>query len=153
MTLINFNTSISSIQYDVYKYKLDNKISYNKRRLYKYKVDNKVYDLRTEDNFKFLFNVELDKNHWDTFRNKGMWEYYLSSLNLAELVITHIKGLTKTNKFHTIEFPEEMEDLFEEVTFKLHPHKSTKVLKIKWFSDEFIDPPKEGTLNLAIFHN
>lgn len=164
MNLINFNPSASKIQYDGYKYKLDNnltynvegELSYNKRKLHKYRVNEIIYDLRTEDYFKYLFHVEVDEETWEGFKSDHKWEYYLSSLNLLELVIRHISGLVKFNKFTNIILPEELEDLGLHQSLKLtslSKAKYPKTLDVRWFGDDYTSVPHPGYVNLAIFHN
>lgn len=165
MNLINFNPSPSKIQYDGYKYKLEEGISYlggeylsyNKRRLHKYKVHNKIYDLKTEDFFKYLFYVEVNENSWKKFKDEGKWEYYLSTLNLLDPIINHIIGLIKFNKFSSVILPEELEELNLRENLKLYDKnsniKNLKTMTISWFSDEFIRIPNPNHINLSIFHN
>jgi hypothetical protein len=147
MNVTNFNLSRSKTQYDVYKYKLDDYISYNKRKVYRYKVTDSVYDLRTEKLYKYLMKVEVSEQDWDNFKINNSWEYFITSFDLLDTILNHIHGLLKINSFRTIEMPEELEDLIE---FK--PNLSTnKKLKIKWFNDfSFIE---ENTLNLTVFSN
>lgn len=164
MNLINFNPSVSKIQYDGYKYKLDEGIvcnldgnlSYNKRRLHKYRVNEVIYDLRTEDLFKYLFHVEVNESSWNQFKDEGYWEYYLSSLNLLDYIIKHIVGLVKFNRFTEVILPEELKELDLYSKLKIcNPNKvkSPKTLEIGWFSDEFNGIPNSNHINLAIFHN
>lgn len=147
MNVTNFNLSRSKTQYDVYKYKLDDYISYNKRKVYRYKVNDLVYDLRTEKLYKYLIKVEVDEKEWLKFRENNSWEYFITSFDLLNTILDHINGLLKINSFREIEIPEELEDLID---FEVNP-STNKKLKIKWFNEfSFLE---ENTLNLSIFSN
>lgn len=147
MNVTNFNLCRSKTQYDVYKYKLDEYISYNKRKVYRYKVGDQVYDLRTEKLYKYLIKVEVSKKDWKKFKDDSSWEYFITSFDLLDTIVDHINGILKINNFSGIEIPEELEDLISFEPSEL----SDKTLKIKWFNKfSFIE---EDTLNLTIFSN
>jgi hypothetical protein len=148
MTIIDFTFSKSKTQYDVYKYKIDEGISYNRRKAYRYKVGDIVYDLRTQDTFKYLIKIEVEKSTWKKFRYENEWEYYLTSLNLLDVVVDHLISFLKINSFYKISLPEELEDL---VPYKLDPSSSLE-LDIQWFNN-FNNPKTKNVLNLAVFHN
>lgn len=148
MTIIDFTFSKSKTQYDVYKYKIDEGISYNRRKAYRYKVGEVVYDLRTQDTFKYLIKIEVEKSTWKKFRYENEWEYYLTSLNLLDVVVDHLISFLKINSFYKISLPEELEDL---IPYELDPSSSLE-LNIQWFNN-FNNPKTKNVLNLAVFHN
>jgi hypothetical protein len=147
MNLTDFTFSLSKTQYDVYKYKLDDEISYNRRKVYRYKVSDKVYNLRTEDNYKYLIKVEVSEKAWESFKKDDSWEYLVTSLNLLDVIVDHLNGFLKMNSFKEVILPEELEDL---VDFKLDP-ESTKTLNITWFNK--LKTKVKDTLTLVIFNN
>lgn len=153
MNLLHFNTSVSPIQYDVYKYKLDNKISYNKRRSYKYKSGDCIYDLRTEDNYKYLFEVRVSADTWSKFINND-WEYQLVYLNLVDLVIDHLSGFISGNKFNNIIFPDELGEVFELIPLPKYKNlaQTNRTLRVNWFESEIKENnDKESCLDIVIF--
>jgi hypothetical protein len=147
MNLTNFNLSLSKTQYDVYKYKLDPYISYNKRKIYRYKVEDLVYDLRTEKLYKYLIKVEVDRKKWFNFKDENSWEYLITAFNLLDTIISHINGILKINSFCKVILPEDLEDL---ISFELNPSSKT-TLNISWFNT--FDSVSPETLNLSIFSN
>jgi len=146
MNRVNFSFCPSKTQYDLYKYKLDEEISYSKRKLYRSKVKGKLYDLRTEDFTKYLIKVEVDKKSWEKFKLET-WEHTISSLNLVDTIAMHIQGILEVNSFRKIILPEDLEELID---YKENP-LSTFELEVSWF--DVFTSSSSGKLNISVFHN
>lgn len=146
MNRVNFSFYPSKTQYDLYKYKLEDGISYSKRKLYRYRVKDKLFDLRTENFTKYLIKVEVDKKIWKKFKTET-WEHTIASLNLVETVVLHLKGILEVNAFHTIILPEDLEDLID---YKEDP-LSEFSLEVSWFDIFTENSPNK--LNLTVFYN
>jgi hypothetical protein len=141
----NFIPNLSKTQYDLYKYKIGDSISYGKRKVYRYPVHGMVYDLKTELHFKYLYKLNIHKDSWDKFRTET-WEHLLHELNIYEDVIDHVRSLASFNGFNSITFPDGnhlIDDLVDT--------KSDLELKVDWFRDEKFRP-HDKQLYLVIFH-
>lgn len=144
MNKLNFKTDISKTQYDLYKYKIGSSVSYGKRKVYRYPVNGIYYNLKTEPNFKFLYEVGVDQRTWDSFV-EDEWETYLYELNLYEDIIDHLKGLVGFNNFGKITLPEGL-DIPNESSIK-----SELELIVDWFRDTKFKPTS-NQVYFVIFH-
>ena len=145
MNRLNFKTSISKTQYDLYKYKIGDYVSYGKRKVYRYPVNGVVYDLKTEIFFKYLYKLQIPEERWEVFI-KDDWETLLHELNLYEDVIDQIKGLVEFNGFKDIKLP----DGLELTDLKLNPNSELELI-VDWFRDESIRP-NDKQVYFIIFH-
>lgn len=144
MNKLNFKTDLSKTQYDLYKYKIGEVVSYGKRKVYRYPVNGVIYNLKTEHTFKYLYEVGVDQKDWDSFK-ESEWENYLFELNMYEDIIDHLKGLVGFNNFGTIILPEGL-DLPNESYVK-----SDLELIVDWFRDPSFRP-KSHQVYFVIFH-
>jgi len=144
MNKLNFDIEKSKTQYDIYKYKLGNKISYSKRKIYRYSVKGIVYNLRTEPRFKYLFKLGISLKDWEDFCG-DLWEHKLYELDLYSNIFNHLKGFTSFNKFNSIKLPEDFD-------LDLQEHESSEIeLVVDWFRNEEFKP-KQNQVYLVIFH-
>lgn len=144
MNRLNFKTSISKTQYDLYKYKIGDYVSYGKRKVYRYPVNGVVFDLKTEIFFKYLYKLQIPEERWDIFK-VSEWETILYELNLYEDIIDHIKGLVIFNNFGKITLPEGMEIPNESLI------KSDLELIVDWFRNPDFRP-NDKQVYFVIFH-
>lgn len=144
MNSYNFNLSISKTQYDAYKYKIKDTVSYSKRKLYRYIVDDVIYNLRTESTYKFLYNIECKDSEWKKFK-ESEWIRYLTSFNLVDTIKSHLQSILTTNELGGCDLPDIIDDLELNIT-----SDSDKRLKVDWFRDKTYRPSNKEVY-LVIF--
>lgn len=144
----HFKLFPSKTKYDLYKYKLKSvPISYSKRKVYRYQVHEEVYDLMTENTYKFLFKVLLSKEDFKEFKETDLWERTLGDLNLYSIVMDHINGIIHSAGFAEIH----LADLIS-TNCPLTQRAPKLKLTVDWFLDEN-KVPEENEVYLVIFDN
>lgn len=144
MNKLNFRIEPSKTQYDLYKYKIGNVVSYGKRKVYRYAVNGVYYNIKTEQFFKYLYEVLVPKPEWDKFKNES-WEEVLYELNLYEDIIDHVRGICQQNSFKSISLPEEID--FEP---EVNPNAGLELI-VSWFRDP-VFKPNSNQVYYVIFH-
>lgn len=145
MNKLTFDIERSKTQYDMYKYRLGENISYSKRKIYRYEVSGVVYDLKTEPFYKYLFTLGVSLDDWEKFKEE--WEHKLYEFSLYDVIFGHLKGITDFNKFKSITLPEDLE-----VDLDTHlDGESNLELIVDWFRDVAFKPTN-NQVYLVIFN-
>lgn len=144
MNKLHFNLSPSKTQYDLYKYKIGDTVSYSKRKVYRYPVGDVVYDLRPSDNYKFLYKLLIREKDWENFKNKN-WETYLHELDLYDEITEHLLGFINFNRIKNLILPEDLSLPSEPIV-----HDNGLELIVDWFYNPKIKP-KDNQVYWVIF--
>lgn len=144
MNKLNFRLEPAKTQYDLYKYKIGPVVSYGKRKVYRYQVNGTVFNLKTENQFKYLYEVLVPKPEWDRFKSQT-WEEVLYELNLYEDIIDHVRGICAMNSFNSITLPEEVD-----IEPETNPNSGLEFI-VHWFRDLNFRP-NANQVYFVIFH-